>query len=356
MKKFFYIMMVAFLIMLAACGSTESNSSGSTESNSSENESTKKEGQENEQKEEKPEEKVVKIGISQIVEHPSLDAAREGFVAALKDNGYIEGENLKVDTQIAQGDMNNNKTIAQKFVGDKVDLILGISTPSAQSILSETTDIPVLFTAITDPIGAQLVDSFESPGGNATGTSDTHPAAISNTMKAIADFFPEAKKVGIIYNAGEQNSEVNVHHAKEAMKGLGLEAVEATISTSAEVQQAAQSLIGRADVIYIPKDNTVVSALQAVITIANDEDIPLFVGESDSVKAGGFAGYGFEYFDLGYQTGEMAIEILKNGKNPNEIPVLYPSTLGLVINAAAAKEQGIEITDAMREGATVINE
>ncbi|OEH92872.1 sugar ABC transporter substrate-binding protein [Bacillus solimangrovi] len=290
------------------------------------------------------------VGITQIVEHPALDAAREGFIEALQENGY---DHVEIDTQIAQGDMNTNKTIAQKFVGDKVDLILAISTPSAQSVLSETSEIPVLFTAITDPVGAQLVESIESPGGNTTGTSDTHPDAIPNTMKSIVEFFPDAKNVGIIYNAGEQNSEVNVSRAKEVMDELGLTAVEAAISTTAEVKQAAESLIGRSDVIYIPKDNTVVAGLESVIAIANEHDIPLYVGESDSVKRGGFAGYGFEYHDLGYKTGEMAIEVFE-GKSPAEISVQYPQSLELVINKKAAEEQGIEITDIMKEKATII--
>jgi putative ABC transport system substrate-binding protein len=354
MKKFMFLLMVVFVLALAACGtSDDDNAGGSSDGNNSDS-------QENTDKEEtngsQDAQEQIYIGITQIVEHPSLDAAQEGFIAALKDNGYVDGENLELDVQIAQGDMNNNKTIAQKFVGDKADLILGISTPSAQSVLSETKDIPVLFTAITDPVGAQLVESFENPGGNATGTSDTHPDAIKNTMETIAKFFPDAKNVGIIYNSGEQNSEVNVENAKEVMPDLGLEPVEVSVSTSAEVKQAAESLVGRVDVIYVPKDNTVVSALESVIDVANSEDIPLFVGESDSVKRGGFAGFGFEYFDLGYQTGEMAIDILKNGKSPSEIPVTYPDTLELVINVAAAKEQGIELTDEMKENAVLVGE
>ena len=337
MKKLFSLVLMSLFVFLAACGTTENENNTEQENNGDSEEA-----------------KTVKIGISQIVEHPSLDAAKEGFMAALADNGYIEGENLSVDYQIAQGDPNMNKSIAQKFVGDKVDLILAIATASAQSVLSETKDIPVLFSAITDPVGAGLVESIENPGGNATGTSDTHPDAIPNTMEAIAKFFPEAKKVGIIYNSGEQNSEVNVQRAEEAMKELGLEAELATVSTSAEVKQAAESLVGRADVFYIPKDNTVVSGLESVISVANEEDIPLFVGESDSVKRGGFAGYGFEYYDLGYKTGEMAVEILKEGKDPSEIPVQYPENLELVINKQAAEEQGIEITDEMREEAKII--
>lgn len=332
MKKIMAILVCGALLLLAACGSGNEESSG-----------------------EASEKKTVKVGITQIVEHPSLDSAREGFIAALKDAGYEEGKNLKIDFQNAQGDMNNNMSIAQNLVADKNDLILAIATASAQSVVQSTKDIPILFTAITDPVGAELVQSMEEPGGNATGTSDTHPDAIKNTINSIKTFVPDAKKVGIIYNDGEPNSVVNVKHAKEAIEELGLEAVETTISTSSEVKQAAESLVGRADVFYIPKDNTVVSALESVLNVANEKDIPAFVGESDSVKRGGFASYGFEYHDLGYTTGQMAVEILE-GKKPSEIPVGYPESLELVINKKAAEEQGVTLTEEMLKDAKVVGE
>lgn len=202
MKKGLAVLLSGAMLLLAACGGGGNQASG-------------------EKKDE-----MVKIGITQIVEHPSLDAAREGFIEALKDAGYEEGKNLKLDYQNAQGDMNNNASIAQKFVSDKNDLILAIATASAQAAVQATKDIPVLFTAITDPVGAELVQSMEKPGGNATGTTDTHPDAIKNTIAAIKKFIPGAKKVGIIYNNGEPNSVVNVKNAKEALEAAGLEAVE----------------------------------------------------------------------------------------------------------------------------------
>lgn len=324
------LLLAASLFLLTACGSNTTGGGGAAQ------------------------DETIHIGITQIVEHPSLDAAREGFIKALADNGYKEGQNLELDIQYAQGDMTNNMTIAQKLVNDGSDLILAISTPSAQAAAQATQDIPVLFTAITDPLGAKLVESIEKPGGNVTGTSDTHPDAIKNTIKTIKDFFPNAKNVGVIYNSGEQNSVANVNVAKDAMKAHGLTPVEATVTNSSEVKQAADSLVGRADVIYVPKDNTVVSALESVIKVANEKDIPMFVGESDSVKRGGFAGYGFEYFDLGYTTGEMAVDILKNGKKPADIPVGFPEELNLVINETAAKEQGVELTEEMKKGAQLV--
>ncbi|MED3574175.1 ABC transporter substrate binding protein [Cytobacillus praedii] len=332
MKRILSALICGSLLLLSACGPGSKEAGGSKE-----------------------EKETVKIGITQLVEHPSLDAAREGFIAALKDAGYEEGKNLKLDYQNAQGDMNNNMTIAQNLVADDNDLILAIATASAQAVVQSTKEIPTLFTAITDPVGAELVESFEKPGGNVTGTSDTHPDAIKNTMNAIKRFFPDAKKVGMIYNSGEPNSVVNVENAKKALKELGLEAVETTISASSEVKQAAESLVGRADVFYIPKDNTVVSALESVITVANEKDIPTFVGESDSVKRGTFASYGFEYHDLGYTTGKMAVEILK-GKKPSEIPVGFPESLELVINKAAAEQEGITLTEEMLKDARIVGE
>jgi putative tryptophan/tyrosine transport system substrate-binding protein len=331
MKRSLAIILSGAMLLLAACGGNNNQASGDEK------------------------EKTVKIGITQIVEHPSLDAAREGFIEALKDAGYEEGKNLKIDYQNAQGDMNNNASIAQKFVSDQNDLILAIATASAQAAVQATKDIPVLFTAITDPVGAELVQSMEKPGGNATGTTDTHPDAIKNTIAAIKKFIPDAKKVGIIYNNGEPNSVVNVKHAKEALEAAGLQAVETTISSSSEVKQAAESMVGRVDVLYIPKDNTVVAALESVITVANDKDIPMFVGEGDSVKRGAFASYGLDYHDLGYTTGKMAVEILE-GKKPSDIPVGYPENLELVVNKKAAEEEGITLTEEMLKDAKIVGE
>jgi putative tryptophan/tyrosine transport system substrate-binding protein len=332
MRKSLAVILSGAMLLLAACGG------GGSDKASGENK-----------------EKTVKVGITQIVEHPSLDAAREGFIAALKDAGYEEGKNLKLDYQNAQGDMNNNMSIAQKLVSDKNDLILAIATPSAQAAVQATKDIPILFTAITDPVGAELVKSLEEPGGNATGTSDTHPDAIKKTIEAIKMFIPNAKKVGIIYNNGEPNSVVNVKKAKEALEAAGLEAVETTISASSEVKQAAESMVGRVDVLYIPKDNTVVAALESVITVANDKNIPTFVGEGDSVKRGTFASYGFDYHDLGYTTGKMAVEILK-GKKPGDMPVGFPENLELYVNKKAAEEEGITLSEDMLKDAKIVGE
>ncbi|MCY9541488.1 ABC transporter substrate-binding protein [Paenibacillus alvei] len=330
-------MMSLLILFAAACGnggaSNSSGSEGSGESTGSKSAEGKK----------------VKIGITQVVNHASLDEAYKGFVQALKDSGYVEGENLVLDYQNAQGDQTNAATIAQKFATGGVDLILGIGTSVSQAAAKETKDIPVLFTAVTDPAGAGLVQSMESPGGNVTGTTDLHPEAISKLMEFIKNSIKNMTTVGIIANEGEQNTVVNVQKAEESLTKLGLSVVKAPVTNSSEVKQAAESLIGKVQAIYVPSDNTVVSALNSVIGVGNDNKIPVFVAEKDSVKNGGVASFGFEYFDLGYTTGKMAVEILKDGKKPSEVPARIPESLDLALNLKAAEAQGFEVTDAMKQ-------
>ncbi|WNS76786.1 ABC transporter substrate-binding protein [Bacillus sp. DTU_2020_1000418_1_SI_GHA_SEK_038] len=287
-------------------------------------------------------EKTYKIGITQFAEHPSLDAATEGFKKALEDEGFKEGENAEFLIQNAQADMNNTLTIANNFVGDKVDLIFANATPSAVSALNATKEIPILFTSVTDPVGAGLVEALDKPGDNITGTTDNHPDGTAKTINFITEEIG-AKNIGVIFNSGEQNSEVQADAVRELAEKNGAKVVEATVSTSAEVKQAAESLIGRVDAIYVPTDNTVVSALESVISVANEKKVPLFVGELDSMKRGAVAASGFNYYDLGYQTGKMAAEILKGNKKPSELPVELPSSLKLVINKKAAVDQGVEV-------------
>ncbi|MDR6122848.1 putative ABC transport system substrate-binding protein [Bacillus sp. SLBN-46] len=309
---------LAGMLMLAGCGSKES--SGETGKGGAE--------------------KEFKIGITQFAPHPSLDAATEGFKKALKDKGI----KATFDEQNAQADMNNTQTIANNFVGDKVDLIFANATPSATAALNATKEIPIIFTSVTDPVGAGLVEAFDKPGKNITGTTDNHPDATKKTINFITEEV-KAKKVGVIYNSGEQNSVVQIKEVKKLAEEKGAKLVEVSVSTTAEVKQAAESLVGRVDAIYIPTDNTVVTALDSVIAIANNKKIPLFVGELDSMKKGAVAASGFSYFDLGYQSGLMAAEILSGKKKPSEIPVELPSSLKLVINKSAAEAQGLKVKD-----------
>jgi len=284
--------------------------------------------------------KKYKIGVSQIVEHPSLNAAYDGFKKALEDAGI----DVEYDVQIAQGDNSVNTTIATNLVSADVDLIFANSTPSAQAAASATTEIPIIFTSVTDAVGAELVDSMESPGGNVTGTIDAHPDAITNTMKFLKEEL-DAKNVGMVFNSGEQNSRAQVDAVKEMLKDMDMTVVEASVATSADVKQATESLLGKVDSMYIITDNTVVSALESVISVANDNKIPMMVGEFDSVKRGGLAAYGFEYFDIGYEAGQMAVKILKGESKPADLPVQIPQKLKLIMNKDTASTLGLDIKD-----------
>lgn len=290
-----------------------------------------------------------KIAISQYVEHPSLDATRDGFLAALKDAGIVEGENLKVDLQNAQADQANNLSIAQKIAGDKNDLVLAIATPSAQTVVQNVDkETPVLFAAVTDPLDAKLVTDLEHPGTNVSGASDTNPEAITRLMNFIATQFPDVKKLGLIINEGEPNAVVMSGIAKEELDKHGIELVKAAITNTSEVKQAAESLVGRVDAFYITLDNSVVSGVDTIIQTANDNKIPFFSADRDTVEKGAFATIGFKYYDHGYQVGEMAVDILKNGTNPGEMKVTMQEKLDLILNLKAAAAQGIEVTDAMK--------
>lgn len=283
-------------------------------------------------------EKTYKVGILQYVEHPSLNEATKGFKAALKESGL----KVEYDEQNAQGDPANNTTAANNLVGAGNDLIFANATPSAQAVQTATADIPVLFTSVTDAVGAELIQSMEKPGANVTGTVDTHPEAIPNTVKFIANEL-KAKKLGMVYNAGEQNSRAQVDIVKKEAKKYGVEVVEASANTSADVKQATESLVSKVDAYYIITDNTVVSALDSVLDVATDKKIPVMVGELDSVKRGGFGAYGFSYYDIGYEAGQMAVQILKDGKKPADIPAAYPSNLKFEVNKETADKLGIKI-------------
>ncbi|UOQ84207.1 ABC transporter substrate-binding protein [Gracilibacillus salinarum] len=331
-KNLLFLLLTAFfsVLVLAACGTSDEETSGSGGSEDTEQTADDTEG-------EATEDKVYQIGATQIVEHPSLDAAYEGFQAAIEEAGL----NVEYDFQSAQGDQNNTATIANNFVADGVDLIFANSTPSAQSALQATSDIPILFTSVTDAVEGGLVESLEQPGENITGVLDLHPDAIKNTVDFIDKYF-EGSTVGLIYNAGEANSVAQIDAVNAAVEGTSLTTAEATVSNSSEVQQATTSLVGNADVFYIITDNTVVSALETVVNVAEEQSIPLLVGEPDSVKRGGFATYGIDYYTIGYRTGEMAAEILTGEKTTADIPVEIPPSMQLFINKEAAEAQGVE--------------
>lgn len=297
------------------------------------------------------------VGIVQIAEHPALDASREGFLAGLAEAGYVEGENLTVQYHSAQGDQSIALTIAQNLVNDQVDLILGIATPAAQAAATaaEGSGIPVLFTATTDPVAAELVKDWDVPGVNVTGTSDMNP--VEDQLELIQKILPGVEAIGVIYNAGEANSVVQVEIVRAKVKQMGLALEETTVSNTSEVLQAAQSLAGKVQAIYVPTDNTAVQALASILQVAEENGILVVAGEGDSVHSGAVATVGINYFTLGFETGKMAAQILE-GADPAAMPVVKGMDLGVsyTVNLAAAARMGVEIPEDILAEAEIVEE
>ncbi|PKM48449.1 MAG: sugar ABC transporter substrate-binding protein [Firmicutes bacterium HGW-Firmicutes-6] len=288
-----------------------------------------------------------RVGILQYVQHAALDSALEGFKIALSDNGYISGQTIIFLEQNAQGDTNNCSTIADQFVSDNVDLVLAIATPAAQAMAGKTSEIPILGTAVTDYVVANLVDSNQAPGGNVSGTSDMNP--IKEQIDLLVKLAPATKTVGVLYTSSEDNSVLQAGIAKDAIEALGLEYVEVTVNNSNDVQQAVQSIVTQCDAIYIPTDNTFASAMPLVYGVTVESKTPVIVGEKGQVENGGLATLGINYYDLGYQTGLMAVEILQNGADISSMAVQTASDFDYCINGTVAQEIGIEIPADLQE-------
>ena len=295
----------------------------------------------------------VTVAVTAIVEHPALDAARDGVKEALEAAGYKEGENLKFIYESAQGNPATAAQIARQFVGEGPTVIVPISTPSAQAVVSATKDIPVVFTAVSDPLGAQLVKDMDKPGGNVTGLSDMSPVA--EHVALIKEILPNVKTIGYLYNSGEANSVSLLAVLKAEAEKAGLTVVESAATKSAEVQGAARALVGRADAIYIPTDNTIISALEGAVAVAEEAKLPLFTADTDSVSRGAIAALGFNYKDVGRQTGEVVVRILK-GENPGDIAVKVAAGTDLVINKSAAAKMGVTLPEAVVGRATRVIE
>lgn len=308
---------------------------------------------------EKKAKKMIRIGVTQIVSHPALDGDAKGFEKALADAGFKEGVNVTYDRQNAQGDMANAQTIAQKFLDAKVDMVHSIATPTSQAVVKVVKNIPVVFSSVTDPVDAGLVPKDSAPGKgsgtNVTGVSDRWPVSLQFEM--YTKFVPKAKKWGTIYNAGDANSMVHIKEMREAAKKLGVELIEAPISTSAETMQAAQSLAGKGvQAVNITSDNTAVSAFEAIVKVCNEKKIPLFAGDVDSVPRGAIAAYGLDYFLIGESAGKKAARILKGAK-PGDIPWGPAEKFSLVVSEKAAKAQGIKIPpDLLKKAEKVFKE
>ena len=284
----------------------------------------------------------ISIGVIQLVEHIALDANYQGFVDGLKEAGYVDGENITIDYQNAQGEQANCTTIADKFVSDKKDLIFAIATPAAQAIAAKTESIPVLISSVTDPQSAGLADTNEKPGHNITGTSDLTPCAAQ--IDLIKSIFPNAKKVGMLFCSAEDNSRFQIDLAEAECKKIGLEYEEFTVSIQNEVMTVVQSMVGKVDAIYAPTDNMIAATMGVVSEVATGAKLPVICGEDGMVQSGGLATYGLNYYQLGKQTAAMAVEILKNGKNPAEMPIQYLETCDFSYNKETADLIGVDLS------------
>nr|WP_077216613.1 ABC transporter substrate-binding protein [Peptoclostridium litorale] len=285
---------------------------------------------------EKAQEKI-EVGISQIVEYSALDENREGFVKALEDAGYVDGENIEIDIQNAQGDIATAQTIAQSFASQKKDMIFAIATPSAQGAYNATKEIPIMISSVTDPVAAGLVNSMENPGTNVSGTSDYIP--VSKQIELIKTFAPDAKRIGVLYNTSEVNSQVQLDQLKEEAKGY--EIVEVGVTSTNEVNQAISSMLGKIDVLYAPTDQLVVSAMPIIVEKTMAKKIPVIAAEKGSVELGALATQGINYYKLGYETGKMAVKVLK-GEEISSMPVRTASETDIIVNEDTLKALGLE--------------
>jgi len=335
----------AMVLSMAACGSQKAGSGAGTEpakeAAADASESAKEETS-------KPaaaaaaasDDKIYKIGVLQLVQHAALDAANEGFIAALDDAGI----KYEVDQQNASGEQANCQTIAEKLVNDGNDLILAIATTAAQAVAGVTTDIPIILTAVTDPAESGLVAENSVPGGNVTGTSDLTP--VKEQMELLKQLIPDVQTVGILYCSAESNSQIQAQMAKDALDEMGIGYIEKTVSESNYIQATVESMIGKVDVIYTPTDNMIAAGMATVGMIAEENKIPVICGESGMVQAGGLATYGVDYYELGYMAGEQAAAILVNGKNPADMPIEYlpADKCELTVNKEFAAAVGVDIS------------
>lgn len=282
------------------------------------------------------------IGIIQYVQHVALDSAREGFVQALADNGFVDGQNIALDVQNAQADASNLATISDRFVANNVDLVLAIATPAAQSIAGKTTTIPILGTAITDYEVARLVSNNQNPGTNVSGTTDMNPVA--DQIKLIKELFPQTQTVGLIYTSSEDNSILQAKMAKEAVEAEGMSYKEVTVSSSNDVQQATQSIVDNCDAIYIPTDNVLAASISVVYEVTTAARKPVICGEAGMVEGGALATLGINYYDLGYQTGLMALRVLA-GEDVSTMAVETASKMDYTFNSTYAEAIGFTIPE-----------
>ncbi|MBR3935181.1 MAG: ABC transporter substrate-binding protein [Oscillospiraceae bacterium] len=323
MKKIVIVIM-ALVMMLAVAGCSESGDS-----------------------------EVVKVGVIQFMQHASLDEAYQGFVDGLAEAGYVEGENLKIDFQNASGEVSNCQQICDVFANSGIDLALAIATPAAQSAVNvfQETDVPVFFTAVTDAVGAGLVDSNEAPGKNVTGTLDM--PVIADQIAVIKDVLPDVQKLAILYTSSEPNSAIQADEAKLAAEALGMEVIIQTSSSSNDIPQVISSVVGSADAIYIPSDNAFASAMATVNHAAVENQIPVFCAVEAMIAEGGIATTAIDYYELGKQTAAQAVRVLE-GESASEIAVETQKECALVVNKTFAESVGVEVPAEIIEKAATV--
>lgn len=330
MKKFMSVMMAGMMMAtMAGCSNGTEQKSGSADSAGK-----------------------LQIGVVQIMEHTSLDTIRESFLAEMESLGYGE-DKVEFDIQNAQGEQTNLSSICKKFVGDNVDMIVAIATPTAQAAAASTSDIPIVFSAVTDPVEAKLVADPEHPDKNLTGTSDAIP--VDEVMQLCQKLTPDVKKIGFMYTTSEINSQVTAEKAIQEAEKMGYETQLMTISEVSELQQAAQSLAQNVDAIYVPIDNTIAQAMKVLAQVGLDYKIPIYTGADSMVQDGGFATVGIEYDKLGQQTAKMAKSILE-GTPVCEVPVETLDEFGTFINKSTAEAIGVEIPAEIADNATLMGE
>ena len=292
----------------------------------------------------------VYVASTAIVEHPALDAVRDGIKTYLEEHGYA-GDKMKFTYESAQGQPAIAAQIARKLVGEQPDVIVAIATPSAQAAVSASQDIPVVFSVVTDPVGAKVVPSLNQPGSNVTGLSDM--VNVKQHLALMKEFLPELKRIGIPFNPGEANSVAIVEAMKAAAKEMGIEVIESAAPKSSDVMIAAKQLVGKADAIYCSTDNTIISAFESVVKVGIDAQIPVFAADTASVERGAVAAVGYDYADLGRQTGELVLRVLQ-GEKPGDIDVKMAEGTNLFINSKMAQRMGVTIPQSVQQRANKI--
>ena len=294
----------------------------------------------------------VNVGIVQLVEHAALDAANKGFVEGLASKGYKEGQNITYDRQNAQADQSNLQNIAHRFVNNKVNLICAIATPAAQTVANVTSDIPIVATAVTDYKTAKLVKDNAKPGTNVTGTTDMNP--VEQQLDLLLKIVPNAKSVGTIYCSSEVNSQLQVDILKKAATAKGVTIKEATVSNVNDIQQAARSLLGKVQAIYVPTDNVLASAMPTLVSVTEEAKLPVICGEGGMVKAGGVATLGVDYYKLGFQAGEMAADILGGKSKPADMAIQAQKEFKAMVNVKEAEKIGLKVPEDVLKGAELV--